>query len=130
MTDSSQSKMDAAMVTCCGTLLDVLHQELLHASLDPCRGCGGDSVHVAFPKNDIPKVIRKRIIKYKDIHQEGVDDEVDLAYLLKRDIKFLDKCQRVIHQLNFGTYKPSDVVRKTILITSILDMMMMIESHS
>lgn len=122
--------MDMVMVSTCGTLVDVLYQELVHASLDPCHSCGGEVVHCAFPKNDIPKVIRRRIIKYKDAYSDEVDDEVDLAFLLKRNIDFLEKCNRVITQINIGIYKPSDVKRKTILLTSILDMMLMIESHS
>ena len=130
MSDSLQSKMDKAMVATCGTLMDVLYQELRHACLDPCHSCGGAIVHVAFPKNDIPKVIRKRITKYSEPYNNEVDDEVDLAFLLKRDVKFLEKCNRVITQLNIGTYKPSDVKRKTMLLTSILDMMLLIESHS
>ena len=130
MANTVQGTMDGALVACCGTLMDVLHQELLHASLDPCHSCGGEIVQCPFPKNDIPKVIRKRITKYKDAYNNDVDDEVDLAFLLKRDIKFLEKCRRVITLLNIGTYKPSDVKRKTILLTSILDMMLMIESHS
>tara|TARA_B110000196_G_scaffold318723_1_gene334776 strand:+ start:674 stop:1054 length:381 start_codon:yes stop_codon:yes gene_type:complete len=121
-------KINKLLLDSCTTLIDVLYEELLHSSIDGCRGCGNQ--RNPFPKNDIPKVIRKRITNGRNPAEHNLHDEVDLAFMLKRDHVFLDRCQRVIDILRVRRYRVCDLKRRTILTQSMLDLLMSVESYS